>query len=89
MAATFSGGIFEYIFLHANGSILNFTKICSQEFNWQYSFKWWLGTYMGRAIIWANDGLVYLRICASLGLDEVRRPISSVIQMSAKKWNPV
>ena len=57
-------GIFKLIFLNNNYCIL-IPEVCSQESNWQIGF---LGpdhdlvSNRRRAVIWTNDGLIYLRI---------------------------
>ena len=53
---------------------LNFTEICYQRPNWQYTS---IGSDDGLApikrqnILWTNDGLVYCRIYVSFGLEEL------------------
>ena len=50
----------------------NFNEVCCWMCSWQYTS---IGSYNGlaprrrQAIIWSNDGLVYWRIYASLGLN--------------------
>ena len=74
----FADGIFKCIFLNEDVTCkfrLKFhcTEVCSQGFIWQYAS---IGSDNGlppgrrQAIIWTNDGLVYLCIYASLGLNE-------------------
>ena len=52
----------------------HFIELCSLGCNWQYAL---IGLDIGlvpnrwQAIIWTNDGLVYWRIYASLGLNEL------------------
>ena len=69
---------------------LNFTEVCSQGSNWQYSK---IGSDNGlapnkrQAIIWTNDALGCRRINASLGLNELRiltpHPVQETISIQS------
>ena len=53
---------------------INFTEICSLGSNWQYGSigsDHGLVPSMRQAIIWTNGGMLYWRIYASLGLNEL------------------
>ena len=61
---------------------LNFTKICSVEFNWQWTS---IGSDNSLALnrrkstIWINTGIVYIRIYASIGLKVLISAITNYV----------
>ena len=71
----FADNTFKCIFFNDNLNFeWNFTEICSLWFDWQYDS---IGSDNGlapnrrQAITWTNVGMFYLRINASLGLNEL------------------